>query len=479
MIHTESPPAVSDRTMTPTSSVSRFLHAHRALVGVLAVAALLRVAAHVAFGPALFFTDSWAYIDSAYTGEPVGFRPDRPSGYPLLLDAVWLTGTGLAGVTAAQHLAGFATGVVAYVLLTHLGVAKWLAATATALILLDAYALALAEHIMPEAFFTLALTGATALVLLTRRAAWLAAAGTLVAVAITLRSAAVFAVPVFAIYLLLRTGWRPALAAAAGFAVPLAAYLALQLAGGAPVGLNQASGWFLYGRVAEVADCRQVPADTRPLCPRPEDRDKGAAFHVWDSRSAPNQVYAGMGDRNANEALRRFSLAVMRDRPGRYLGTVAADVGRYFTPGSESRAGSDSAISFPDAGRVQLDSNSWVTERRQRYFPELISQVQAPAEPLRIYGRFANIPHPLLGLLALVAMAALLVVPRRRLEIALPLAVALAILVGSTATSAFVLRYIVPLAPLLICAGTLGLWALYERRNGVGPARAQAHPRSS
>ena len=51
-------------------------------------------------------------------------------------------------------------------------------------------------------------------------------------------------------------------------------------------GLTQADGWFLYGRVGEIADCggADIPRAARPLCERnARDRREGAAYHIWNA----------------------------------------------------------------------------------------------------------------------------------------------------------------------------------------------------
>src|SRR4051812_23945649 len=133
--------------------------ARHPLLPVLVVAAGLRLATAIAFRPALFFPDSWAYLGAAYTEWPVGFISDRPSGYPLALKALSLLGHNLAVVTTVQHLAGLTTGVLAYTLMVRLGAERWVAAAATAVILLHAHTIALRPHVMAVAVFRPALGG--------------------------------------------------------------------------------------------------------------------------------------------------------------------------------------------------------------------------------------------------------------------------------------------------------------------------------
>ena len=146
------------------ASMRSLLRAHWPLLVVLAIAAAVRVAVAIAYQPAIFFGDSWAYLDLAYGGSPVGFAPDRPSGYPLLIDLLSVFGRSLGAITTAQHLAGLLTGVLVYALLVRLRVPRWLATAGAAVVLLDAYAMALEQQILAEAFFTLALAASFFLV---------------------------------------------------------------------------------------------------------------------------------------------------------------------------------------------------------------------------------------------------------------------------------------------------------------------------
>ena len=202
------------------------LRAHWPLLVVLAVAAAVRVAVAVAYWPAIFFGDSWAYLDLAYGGSPVGFAPDRPSGYPVVIDLLSVFGRSLGAITTVQHLAGLATGVIVYALLLRLQLPRWLATAGAAVVLVDAYAMALEQQILAEAFFTLTLAASFFLVAgRDRSTAAVAASGVLLALAATMRTAAMFAVPVWVLYVV----WahrrpRLAAAAAAGLAVPLLLY---------------------------------------------------------------------------------------------------------------------------------------------------------------------------------------------------------------------------------------------------------------
>ncbi len=466
--------------------LNEVLARHWAIALVLVLAATVRVVAAIAYRPAIFFGDSWAYLDLAYRGDPVGFAPDRPSGYPLLIDLLSVAGRSLAAITTAQHLAGLAVGVLVYLLSTRIGLPRIVGAAAAALVLFDSYAIALEQQILAEAFFTLALVASLYLVVgRDRGTGALAASGALLAAAVTIRTAALFAVPVWAAYVL----WqhrraRPVVAAAIGLALPLAAYMGLHAAETGRAGLTQADGWFLYGRVAPIADCRgaDIPADARPLCNRtPRDRREGAAFHIWNADGPARRNFGPMSrdpavqDRS-NHILRSFATAIIRDRPGEYAELVGDDFMRYFQPGAMSRGNSDLALTFPEHGRLVRRN----AEARDRWFPGYTAEVHPPSGLVRSYQERFHAPRRLLGLLGLAGLISLLagVVSAamgrdgfaRRREVFLLTGAGLAMLLGTAATSEFVLRYLIPAVPLLVCGGLAGAADLLA---ALGRLRAQ------
>lgn len=469
------------------------LRAHWPLLLVLAVAAAVRVAVAIAYRPAVFFGDSWAYLDLAYGGDPVGFAPDRPSGYPILIDLLGVFGRSLGAITTAQHLAGLATGVLVYALLLRLELPRWLATAGAAVVLLDAYAMALEQQILAEAFFTLALAAAFFLAVgRDRGAVALAGSGALLAAAATMRTAAMFAVPVWALYIL----WahrRPRLVglAALGLVAPLLAYASWHAADTGRFGMTQADGWFLYGRVGEIADCgdAKVPANARALCDRNDrDRREGAAYHIWNADGPARRVFGGMStdpdvQRRSNDALRGFAWAIIRDRPGRYAEVVRDDFLRYFTPGARARGNSDLAVAMPQFGRLVRRNEI----ARDRWFPGFVPHVSPPAKRVRDYHERIHTPRPLMGALAVAALLELAIAglafalgrtrPPRRREVFLLAGAALAMLLGTAATSEFVLRYLIPVVPLLVCGGIAAAADLATLAVSAGRRTAPRLPR--
>lgn len=434
----------------------------------LVLAVALRVAVAVAFRPALFFGDSYEYLELAIE-DPLGISAKRPSGYPLLLKVFSLDGRSVAAVTAAQHLAGLITGVLVYALLLRLGVRRWAAVLAAGVVLLDGYAIALEQFVLSEAFFTVAVTAACFLAIGERRGpVALGASGLLLAAAVVMRPAAIFAVPFWAVYLLLRRFDRRAVAVGAlALALPLLAYGSVFQTKSGEFGLTQADGWFLYARVAEIADCRGVSLEreARPLCERsPGAEGRRVGYYLWDSRSPARRLFGqihepGAKQAHTNAVLRGFAMDIIVARPERYAEMVAEDVLRYFQPGVMSVGNSDEGL------KLALPVSDEPLAPGERGANTTPAPPGTLAYQLRRYQDLVHTPRWLLGPLIVAALLVVLLAAFRRYrtavargrEVLLLVGAGLAMLVGSVATSEFIVRYLIPLVPLFVSGGTLAL----------------------
>jgi len=479
--------------------LSSLAREHAALLVVLAAGVLLRLAIALAYRPALLSVDSWGYLDVALRADPVGFAPERPSGYPLLLNVLLLPGRSLALVTTVQHLAGLASGVLAYVLLLRLSAPKAIAVAAAAVLLLDAYAVTLEQHLLTEAFFGLTLLGAAYLAIASRGATGLAASGLLLGLAVTLRTAGLFAVPIWVLYLAWsRRGLRPVAAGVALLLVVLCGYAGLHVRGDptrqanpGTFSLSEMDGWFLYAKTAAIADCRgaDIPERARPLCQPAGERTRDADFYLFNTDSPAKQLVgshrSGAQQVEDNRMLRDFALAIIRAHPWAYARMVARDSAAIFTPGGR---GVDVTVRLPHGGaelagggRAPLaceecdavDVEPVDTRVRDRYEPGYEPRVHWPAGLLVAYQDWFHIPRWLMGALALVvALSTLLSLTRlrhrlpRRRESFLLGGMAIAVVVGSAAAANPTVRFLVPMAPLLVCGGTAALLDLVPLHSG-------------
>ena len=386
--------------------------------------------------PPFVYQDSLVYIELS-KGPILRFTALRPNGYPLLLRAVSTGGDDLGRVAVFQHGAALMVGVLAYVLLLRLGVRRWIAVTAVAVVVLEAYTIALGQAVLTEAFFTLFLFASLFLLVVSeRRPLHLVTSGLLLAFAALMRPAGLFAVPPWVAYVVLvRTDWRRVVLAVSAVLVPLVAYCGVRSLEGRTFGLTDADGWFLYSMVAPTLDCRgaRVPEETRPLCDGP--RDEVPDFYMYN-RSSPAQIlfFGPTGDVNVdrqigpenNELLRRFAFAVIAAHPLTYARTVLDGFWGYFKPAPRP--------------------------------PELTVY----GEPQSLFIRYERLFHMRWWVLSAASGATLAVLfvnrrSRRAPEIVFLAGSAWALLLGSATTTPTQLRYAVPVLPLLVCAAALAV----------------------
>src|SRR5438874_4689498 len=194
---------------------------HWLLTALLAVGLVLRVATQIAYRPALFYIDSMKYLYDSHGADPVAYR--------VLLKPLLLVGN-LNLVAAAQHVLGLAMAVVLYVVLQRRGVPRWLAAVATAPILLDGYQLQIEQTIMPDVMFEACIVaGLAALLWQPRpRTALVIAGGLALGASATARQVGeILILPALAYLLVAVPGWRRRLTQGAilcaAFALPILA----------------------------------------------------------------------------------------------------------------------------------------------------------------------------------------------------------------------------------------------------------------
>jgi hypothetical protein len=320
---------------------------HRLITVAAALSLLPRLLSMLAFRPALFTPDSFAYLAE---GAHPNLSQWHPSGYPLFL---WLLSPlhSLLVVTVLQHLIGVATAVGVYALLRHWGLPVWGATLAACPTLIDSRQVALESSILPDTGYALLLTAAVAVVLIRRAPgpvrpvpAQCAAAGALLFGAAILRgNGAPEMLALLAVLAAWRAGLRAMAAAAIAFTLPLLAYMSLFAAKYGNFALTNSDGMFLWSRTMSFADCSVIrpPANLRILCPdRQPDPPRPAgpwsvpamlgsptpAAYLW----APGawwrkDAHPGFNAINNAQAL-HFALTAIRAQPAGYARTVASGV---------------------------------------------------------------------------------------------------------------------------------------------------------
>ncbi|HUJ07211.1 MAG TPA: hypothetical protein VLX31_13975 [Streptosporangiaceae bacterium] len=476
---------------------------------VMAAGLALRVLAQIAYRPALLYIDTMKYLYNAYPGaDPVGYK-----GPLKLILAVGNLGT----VTAVQHLLGLAMAVVIYVILLGYSSPRWLAAVATAPVLLDAYQVQIEQTIMPDVWFE-ALIVAGLAVLLIRRVPMpgmraVTAAGVVLGTSATVRQVGeILILPGLAYLVAVGGPWRDTVSRLAvfflAFIAPIGAYMAGSLLVSGHFWLDSATpSLSSYGRMATAADCAtlHIPSYERPLCPTARQRANGIDWLDHDTAS-PLKSYVAPPGMNRYSVIASFDQQVMLQQPARVIAAIAADGANLFRSGRTAEQDGTAIsrwqfqTSYPSySSWVMVGKNGTITFglrlqpgspviTRHRLDPSYggRAQVDKPvASFLRSYqlgGGYT--PGPLLALLGLAGLAGSVLVLARRapqarhqaaLGCLLFFGTGIAVLAISDAFQ-FSWRYQLPALVTLPPAGVLGITALltYLRRRGRADTAAMS-----
>ena len=306
----------------------RLLARHWLLVLLLAAGLALRIAAQIAYQPALLYVDTLKYLYGASPGAD-------PLGYTLLLRAMLVVGD-LSIVSLVQHLLGLAMAVALYAVLLRRGTNRWLAAVAVAPVLLDAYQVQIEQTIMPDVWFEAMIVAGLAVLLwrpgVTSRLA--AVAGVILGLSATVHQIGEVLIVPAVFYLAVAAGSvrRAAITVAAlavAFALPVALYCSVSYVQNGHFRL--AVGQTTVGRVVGAADCATLtlPPAVRPLCPTPSEQAKGPDWleHSKYSPLAPGAIPAG---EERAKLISELTSAIKSQQPQRILGGVTRDAVRLF-----------------------------------------------------------------------------------------------------------------------------------------------------
>jgi hypothetical protein len=328
------------------------------LISVLLLAGLvLRVLAMIAYRPALLYIDSLKYIFGAWPGND-------PLGYNVILKIVLLPGN-LMVVAALQHLVGLAMAVTLYLVLLRRRVPRWLAALATAPVLLDAYEIQIEQSIMPNVWFEACIVAGLALLLWRPRPGprLIVAGGLVLGLSAPMAQVGqIFIVPALAYVLIAVRGWRRKLIEGgllcAAFLLPIVAFSAQQYADNGHFSLAPASGNTIYGRLASSADCAalNLPSYERAVCPSPALARQLGPDGLVHSPVSPDHLYVAPPGHTHAEVISDFNHRVLTEQPLRVVWAVLRDsvklfaVGRVTSPGDTPISRWQFQTSYPTYG---------------------------------------------------------------------------------------------------------------------------------
>jgi 4-amino-4-deoxy-L-arabinose transferase-like glycosyltransferase len=463
------------------------------LATLLVLGAALRGVVLAAYHPALIFPDSVRYLQYAHNFAHGHWTADgqRQSGYSILIiptlimNDLWL-------IPLVQHLAGLATAVLVYAVLVHLGARQWLAALAAIPVLFDPLQLILEQYVLTDIWTVLLILAALAILVWQRDSvAWKAAAlcGLLLGLAVTFRDQDLIMIVPAAIYLAVtvRPGKRllqRMAALLACFAIPVAGYLGWFDASHGRWSFTTFSGAFLYGRVADFADCTglTLPSYEKPLCPTQPGSQRVADFYTWNPAS-PQWTFTPPPGRSRDSVVRDFSLRILRHQPLAYAEAVGRDFSYGFSPvrGAGPEHYSPSYLQFHTSIKPDTQADASLAAlgiKPPKSRPGLAAFLQG-------YGRWFYIPGPLLaaGLLIGLAGAGVGLAVRRRSPPggAGPAGLlfgisAIAILIPPAVFATFDWRYQLPQLTLIPIAAVLGVATITAARTSTAGTAERDRP---
>ena len=470
------------------AALGRSLRKHWLLVLLVLCGAVLRVLAQLAYQPALLYIDSFRYLDDLGIFYPGGINP---IGYGLLLLGPLLLVGNLAFVAAVQHLIGLALGVASYALLARFGARYWIAALATAPVLLDAYQVQIEHNIMSDVLFQVMLLAA--ILVLTWRGApgprTAAIGGLLLAVSVLVRIVGLTLVLPAVVFVLLaagirpRDGWRRRLrsagALAGAFAGALFLYAMYHMIWTGVPALGGSTGSVVYGRTAVVAQCGELDLTPQEelVCPRdPVEARKATGIdfyiHRYHTPQGKNTLPPGVDVEAAQSGMAR---KVLLHQPFDVVGGVLEDFFKGFAPTRTQSPGDVPLDRWQFKTEYPLYADAWyVTEWTELYGDGTYSVDPGIAGFLRSYqlGGGYTPGTALGGMLAVSALAVLGVGRARRsgmrAVVLLPAGLATTVL-GTAAAMEFSWRYQLPGLVLLPLSAGLAVTAIIGRRPGAPP----------
>ena len=311
-------------------SLAALLRRHWLLAILLAAGLALRVLAQIAYRPALLYIDSVKYLYIANGADPVGYR--------VLLKPLLAVGN-LDVVAAVQHLLGLGMAVALYLLMRRRGVPRWLAALATAPILLDGYQLQNEQTIMPDTLFeALIVTGLVIMLWRPQPKRWMiiVAGITLGASATVAQIGQILILPAVLYVLVAIPGWRAKLTKAAAlcaaFALPILVYCSVSLVDNGHFRLAYTGSNDLYGRLVTATNCQSLnlPAYEQALCPTREQVVALGIDGLEHDRKSPLRLYVPPSDMSFSGVVADFNRRLERHDPVGIVLAIGKDATKLF-----------------------------------------------------------------------------------------------------------------------------------------------------
>lgn len=429
--------------------------------------------------------------------------PLHPAGYGLIVAALGSVSREIAFTVLLQHIIGLVSALLLGAATRRVTGSAWAALLPMAIVLLDPDVIFLEHSIMSESWVILSISIALYAAVRSfdepeRWWRWPLLTGAALAAATMIRSATLPMIPVVALAVLVAqprpfSRWREhARAAATSFcvaAVLLLAFAGASAASGQRFGIEPSPGWYLYGRVAQFADCKQFtpPPGTSALCQTvPQSQRPSAYIYDFESESPAVRLFGGFGKEDS--LVGGWARRALEAQPGDFLETAWVYLRSYWVPGSLTPSvrvtseGLDPALDFTNPGNVFFDVA--IKKALEEYYdPFTVHPRRWGLQFLHDWQRVIRFGATALFITSVLTLIGLAIGPRRsRVGVLLFGVGGLSLIVAPALTGVYSGRYTVPMAGPLTAAAAITLteiWrAIVSSRGGSGARRVNSTPAS-
>lgn len=465
-------------------AVATCLRRHWVFALVLAAGLALRIITVVAYRPAIIYVDTVTIYLNHLPGVNLPYAdapsPD-PLGYNMLFLQPLLAIGNLITVMVAQHVLGLVMAVLIYAVLARRGVWRWLAALATAPVLLDAYQLQIEHTIMSDTVFEACLVAAFAALMWHARPGpvAIALAGLFLGAASITRVVGAPILIVFLVFLIIvlpRPSFKLLGSAllALSFLIPILGYTLYMVGSPAQFAETNTKALAIYARAASFVDCDtlKMPDYERQLCPiEPVGGRRSPDYYAHTTTAPIFHVLLPPGKTLA-QLETDFAKRAMTQQPWGLVKAVAHDAALAFTWNHNPMSNPDAPTKrwqfqatfpvYPYA--VTLDT---VRQLGAQFGGGPPTSVPLAAAFLREYQLDVGfMPGPATLLCLLIAFAAVVGIGRRRAPLRLMTAAYLlgaVLVIGAADFYEFTWRYQLPGLVLIPVTGALGIMTLAWR----------------
>jgi hypothetical protein len=452
----------------------------RVLVGLVILGILLRLLSVISWWPTTILEDSY----QNFAGTNPFKDPLHPAGYALILGAIGQVTHEIAVPILLQHISGIASALLLFAATRRITRSAWAGLLPAAIILLGGDEVFLEHSIMSESWTILAVSiGLYASVRALDRPdswrPWPLVAGLALGIAVTIRSADLPIVVVASLALLVArpqlAGWRPALAAVTVSLLVLLAFAGANATFGVRFGIAPSPGWYLYGRVAQFADCSRFtpPPGTAGLCQKtPASQRENSFYYMFIPQAPAPRLFGEFG--NDDAVVGGWARRALEAQFVDFLSTAWLYLRSYYVPGSKPdrlnpSTGLDPQLDFTNRGNIYYDAAA--QKALEEFFgPFSTHRNESGLDVLRAEQLVVRFGATALFVATILVLIGLAIGTRRsRVGVLLFGIGGLSMLVAPVLTGTYSGRYTVPMAGPLMAAAAITItegWRAYGRRRG-------------